>query len=136
MKNILFAFQNMSLKRKLILSFIGFIVVPLIVLNIFLTNIYSDEIQNTVIKSSIQSNEQGIKNLDTFLGILSKLSEYPTTAPTVAPAEKPKEVTIGFGMWGSEEEIKVQKENALGIEKLYPGMKIEVVAYPDSATFW
>lgn len=56
--------------------------------------------------------------------------------PVATTPDKPKEVTIRFGMWGSEEEIKVQKENAIGIEKLYPGMKIEVVAYPDSATFW
>jgi len=77
MRKFLLWFHNMPLKGKLILSFIGFIIVPLIVLNIFSTNLYSDEIQNTVIKSSIQSNEQRIKNLDTFLGILAKLSEYP-----------------------------------------------------------
>ena len=39
-------------------------------------------------------------------------------------------------MWGSEAEINAQKENAQGAEKIYPGLKIEVAAYPDSATFW
>ncbi len=55
---------------------------------------------------------------------------------TVEEAEPVKEVTIRYGMWGSEAEIKAQKENANGAEKVYPGLKIEVAAYPDSATFW
>ena len=70
-------FYKLTLKGKLIVSFIGFVTIPLAILSIFSLNLYSDEIQQTVIKSSIQSNEQINKNLDTFLGMLSKLSEYP-----------------------------------------------------------
>lgn len=55
---------------------------------------------------------------------------------TAAPTEKVKEVTIRYGLWGSEEEQKIQKESAAGAEKVYPGLKIEVVPYPDSVTFW
>lgn len=53
-----------------------------------------------------------------------------------AATDKVKEVTIRYGLWGSEEEQKIQKEAALGVEKVYPGIKIEVNPYPDSATFW
>ena len=65
-----------------------------------------------------------------------------TESPTAAKAEpgtekkEAKEVTIRYGLWGSEEEQKVQKEAALGIEKVYPGIKIEVTPYPDDKTFW
>lgn len=60
-----------------------------------------------------------------------------TPEQTKAPAvEKPKEVTIKYGAWGSEEEHKLQKENLAGIEKVYPGLKIEYQQYSDSPTFW
>lgn len=66
-----------------------------------------------------------------------------TAVASSAPAEKTadqtepaKEITIRYGMWGSEAEINAQKENAKGSENVYPGLKIEVAAYPDSATFW
>ncbi|MCX7709354.1 MAG: hypothetical protein N2484_05835, partial [Clostridia bacterium] len=52
------------------------------------------------------------------------------------PKKEVKEVTIRYGLWGSEEEQKIQKEAALGIEKVYPGVKVEVTPYPDSTTFW
>jgi two-component system, sensor histidine kinase YesM len=68
---------KLTLKSKLIVSFIGFVTIPLAILSIFSLKLYSEEIQQTVIKSSVQSNEQINKNLDTFLGMLSKLSEYP-----------------------------------------------------------
>lgn len=70
-------FDKLTLKSKLIVSFIGFVTIPLAILSIFSLKLYSEEIQQTVIKSSVQSNEQINKNLDTFLGMLSKLSEYP-----------------------------------------------------------
>ncbi|MCX7709352.1 MAG: sensor histidine kinase [Clostridia bacterium] len=77
MKQLLMRLRSITLRNKLIISFIGFIVVPLIVLGYFSIQLYSSEMQNTVIKSSVQSNEQVIRNLDTFLGTLIRLSEYP-----------------------------------------------------------
>lgn len=65
------------MKRKLTVSYVCLIVFPLFIISIISFNLYSDEIQRTVIKSSVQSNESINKNLDTFLGMLSKLSEYP-----------------------------------------------------------
>ena len=70
-------FGKLTLKGKLIISFIGFVTIPLALISLFSLNLYSEEIQQTVLKSSVQSNEQINKNLDTFLGMLSKLSEYP-----------------------------------------------------------
>ncbi len=52
------------------------------------------------------------------------------------PAKEVKEVTIRYGLWGSEEEQNIQKEAAKGIETVYPGVKLEVTPYPDSTTFW
>lgn len=69
--------KNMSLKSKLISAFIVLIVFPLIILGIFSSYLYSQEIQNTVVKSAVQSSQQIIKNLDSFLGMMAKLSEYP-----------------------------------------------------------
>lgn len=67
----------MTLKRKLIVSFIGFIVIPLIILGYFSIKLYSSEIHNTVIKTAVQSNEQIIKNIDALLETMIRLSEYP-----------------------------------------------------------
>lgn len=77
MRYLLIMFKNITLKSKLLISFICLIAVPLVVLGYFSIKLYSSEVQNTVIKSAVQSNDQVIKNLDTFLEMLSKLSEYP-----------------------------------------------------------
>lgn len=79
-----------------------------------------------------------------LIGCGNKTTDLESTAGTVevektataTAAPEVKDITIKYGLWGSEEEIKVQKENATGIEKLYPGLKIEVQPYADSATFW
>jgi multiple sugar transport system substrate-binding protein len=55
---------------------------------------------------------------------------------TAAPAEPVKDVTIRYGLWGSEAELKVQTDAAVGSEKIYPGLKIEVTPYPSSDEFW
>jgi two-component system sensor histidine kinase YesM len=70
-------FNNLTLKNKLIIAFIGFIVIPVMILGFFLIKFSSETIQDMAIKSAVQSNEQVIKNLDTFLEMLSKLTEYP-----------------------------------------------------------
>ena len=56
--------------------------------------------------------------------------------PSEEPVEKVKEVTIRYGLWGSQAELDLQKELAKDAEKIYPGLTIEVQPYPDSATFW
>ena len=77
MNTILAFYDNLSLKKKLIALFIGFIVIPAVVLILFLIAPTSQAIRDMAVKSAVRSNEQIIKNLDTFLGVLSKLSEYP-----------------------------------------------------------
>lgn len=83
MKYLISKFRSISLKSKLIISFIGLIVFPLFVLNYFSTTLYSQEIHKTVVRSAVQSNEQVIKNLDTFLEMMQKLSEYPLKDKTL-----------------------------------------------------
>jgi multiple sugar transport system substrate-binding protein len=60
------------------------------------------------------------------------------TAGTDKTAENKagKKVTIRYGLWGSEEEQKIQKEAAERIGEVYPEITLEVTPYPDSATFW
>lgn len=70
---------TVGLKSKLMIAFIGLIVVPIICLGYFTTRITSDVIRDTAVKSAVRSNEQVIKNLDNFLQMLAKLSEYPIT---------------------------------------------------------
>jgi len=70
-------YNLLSLKAKLIALFVGFIVIPSVVLIFFLILPTSQVIRDVAITSAIKSNEQIIKNLDTFLSVLSKLSEYP-----------------------------------------------------------
>lgn len=74
METILIFYDNLSLKKKLIALFIGFIVIPAVALILFLIAPTSQAIRGMAVKSAVRSNEQIIKNLDTFLGVLSKLS--------------------------------------------------------------
>lgn len=83
MKTILTLYDNLSLKKKLIALFIGFIVIPAVALILFLIAPTSQAIRDMAVKSAVRSNEQIIKNLDTFLGVLSKLSEYPISDRTI-----------------------------------------------------
>lgn len=76
-KAILTVYDNLSLKQRLIALFVGFIVIPAVVLIFFLIAPTSQAIRDLAVKSAVRSNEQIIKNLDTFFGVLSKLSEYP-----------------------------------------------------------
>lgn len=70
-------FSDLPLRKKLITAFVCFIVVPAIVLGTVFTQISSKVIKETAEKSAVQNSEQIIKNLDTFLGMIIKLSEYP-----------------------------------------------------------
>jgi len=53
-----------------------------------------------------------------------------------ATDDQNKEITITYGLWGSTEEIEIQKQNALHVSERFPGVRIEVQSYPDSVTFW
>lgn len=69
--------HSITLKSKLILSFIGFIIISTTVLGIISTRMTTGVIEDTAAKSAIQNSEQIMKSLDVFLGMLLKLSEYP-----------------------------------------------------------
>ncbi len=69
--------KKMSLKNKLVISFIILIILPIAVLGYFSVRIYSNEIEDKVLKSAFSNNEQIMNHLDNHLKILGKLSEYP-----------------------------------------------------------
>lgn len=83
MNKLIYKFNSFSLKNKLTISFIGFSIIPIIILSFFLVKYSSESIQDTVMASALQSNEQVIKNMDSFLEMLSKLSEYPISDSSV-----------------------------------------------------
>ncbi|WHH60076.1 sugar ABC transporter substrate-binding protein [Petroclostridium sp. X23] len=55
---------------------------------------------------------------------------------SISSSQEEGNVTITYGLWGTETEIEVQKEIARAIENYQPGIKIEVRSYMDSDTFW
>lgn len=72
-----------------------------------------------------------------------KAAEPVNTAEPSTPAESSsgeqeevKDVTIRFGLWGSEKEISVYTDVAKGSEEQFPGLKLEMQTYPSSADFW
>lgn len=65
-------------------------------------------------------------------------SEPSTSAPAQSgnQNQETKDVTIRFGLWGSEKEISVYTDVSKGIESQFPGIKLEMQTYPSSADFW
>ncbi|HHW22718.1 MAG TPA: sugar ABC transporter substrate-binding protein [Clostridiaceae bacterium] len=66
-------------------------------------------------------------------------TKSPSAEPSKSPetsAEAPKEVTVRFGLWGSDKEITTYTEVSKGIEEMFPGLKLEMQPYPSSADFW
>lgn len=75
----------------------------------------------------------------------SKDNTQEQTTSTKQSVEKEKEKEKGkeekpsivrYGLWGSEEELKIHGENIKGCEEVFPGVKIEIQSYPSSEDFW
>lgn len=58
------------------------------------------------------------------------------TASNTPEQPQVEDVTIRFGLWGSDKEISTYTEVAKGSEAAYPGLKLEMQTYPSSADFW
>ncbi|NLU53345.1 MAG: sugar ABC transporter substrate-binding protein [Clostridiaceae bacterium] len=63
-------------------------------------------------------------------------SEPSSPAQSGNQNQETKDVTIRFGLWGSEKEISVYTDVSKGIESQFPGIKLEMQTYPSSADFW
>ena len=68
---------DMSLKKKLLVSYILIIIIPVSILGYSCYFYFSAALSDKVIKNSLKNNEQIIRNIDTFLNSLAKLTEYP-----------------------------------------------------------
>lgn len=73
----------------------------------------------------------------------SKDNTQEQTTSTKQSVEKEKEKgkeekpsIVRYGLWGSEEELKIHGENIKGCEEVFPGVKIEIQSYPSSEDFW
>lgn len=77
-------YRNMSLKKKLLFSYILLIVIPLVILGFYTYFYFSNTLYEKVVISSRESNEQIVKNIDNFLTNLSKISEFPSLDDTIS----------------------------------------------------
>ncbi len=77
-------FRNLSLKKKLLFSYILLIVIPLVILGFYTYYYFSNTLYEKVVISSRESNEQIVKNIDNFLTNLSKISEFPSLDDTIS----------------------------------------------------
>ncbi len=86
MKNVLgnSFYRNLSLKKKLLFSYILLIVIPLVILGFYSYYYFSNTLYEKVVISSQESNAQIVKNIDNFLTSLSKISEFPSLDDTVS----------------------------------------------------
>lgn len=50
--------------------------------------------------------------------------------------ETAKEITVKFGLWGSEKELATYTELSKNSEEMSPGLKLEMQTYPSSTDFW
>lgn len=77
-------FRSLSLKKKLLFSYILIIVIPLVILGYYSYYYSSNTLYEKVVISSRESNEQIAKNIDSFLTSLSKISEFPSLDDTIS----------------------------------------------------
>ncbi|UYZ21787.1 cache domain-containing protein [Mesobacillus jeotgali] len=70
-------FQNLTLKYKLTIAFSSFIIIPFLAVGGTLSWLYLDSNRNTTLSAASQNNDQIIKNIDTTLNSIFRLTMYP-----------------------------------------------------------
>ena len=70
-------FKNLTLKYKLIIAFSSFIIIPFLAVGGALSWLYLDSNKNLTLYAANQNNDQIIKNIDTTLNSIFRLSMYP-----------------------------------------------------------
>jgi two-component system sensor histidine kinase YesM len=68
---------NASLRQKLILAFACFIVIPFFIIGGTLSWLYVDSNRSMLLDAAVENNKQIVKNIDTSLNPLLRLSMYP-----------------------------------------------------------
>lgn len=74
---------DLSLEHKLIAAFSCFIIVPLILIGGIVSWVYVDNNRTTMIDAAVENNKQVVKNIDTSLQPLLRLSMFPIQDSTV-----------------------------------------------------
>ncbi|WP_058301107.1 cache domain-containing sensor histidine kinase [Gorillibacterium timonense] len=69
--------KNLRMEQKLIIAFSVFIVVPLLIIGGILTGIYMENNRQTVMDAAVEKNQQIIKNMDTSMQPLLRMSMLP-----------------------------------------------------------
>ncbi|MCM3123878.1 MULTISPECIES: histidine kinase [unclassified Mesobacillus] len=69
--------RNLTLKYKLILAFSSFIIIPFLAVGGILSWLYLDSNRNMTLSAASQNNDQIIKNIDTTLNSIFRLTMYP-----------------------------------------------------------
>ncbi|MEK3732369.1 sensor histidine kinase [Paenibacillus sp. FSL M8-0334] len=75
--------RNWNLEKKLIAAFSCFIIAPLILIGGIISWVYVDQNRSTVIEAAVENNKQIIKNIDTSLQPLLRLSMFPIQDATL-----------------------------------------------------
>lgn len=68
--------------------------------------------------------------------VSSEASNDTEAVDTVEAEPSGEKVVVSYGFWGSEEELRIQTENAEAISAVFPNIEIEVQHYPSSEDFW
>ncbi|KIY21786.1 sensor histidine kinase [Mesobacillus subterraneus] len=70
-------FKNLTLKYKLIISFSSFIIIPFLAVGGTLSWLYLDSNRNMTLSAASLNNDQIIRNIDTTLNSIFRLTMYP-----------------------------------------------------------
>lgn len=71
------SFAQLTLRNKLILTFACFIVIPFIIIGGTLSWLYVESNRNMILDAAVESNKQIVRNIDTSLNPILRLSMYP-----------------------------------------------------------
>lgn len=71
------SFNNLRLEQKLSIAFSVFIIVPLLIIGGILTGIYTENNRETVMNAAVEKNQQIIKNMDTSMQPILRMSMLP-----------------------------------------------------------
>lgn len=75
--------RQSTLREKLILAFSAFIIIPFVTIGGTLSWLYVDSNRSMILDTALENNRQIIRNIDTSLGPLLRLSMYPVQNQTL-----------------------------------------------------
>jgi two-component system sensor histidine kinase YesM len=75
--------QNMRLRQKLIITFVCFIIIPMVIIGGTLSWLFVRSNQSMILDAALENNRQIVRNIDTSLVPLLRLSTFPVQNNTL-----------------------------------------------------